>query len=157
MWIFITDLWGSLAGIKEKKGKILHCEYLYKTYQLRTIYLSSQVAIVWLLLYRCPWASLVPQLVKNLPATQQTWVQSPSWEDPLEKEMATHCSILAWEIPWTEELDRLQSMGSQWVRHNLATKPPLPQYMPLERWWKSSGIWPQNWQLWLYSPIKHNV
>ena len=44
------------------------------------------------------------------------------WEDPLEKEMATHSSILAWEIPWTEEPDGLQSMGSQRVRHNLATK-----------------------------------
>ena len=58
------------------------------------------------------WASLVAQLVKNLPAIQETWVQSLSWED-LEKEMATHSSILAWKIPWTEEADRLQSMGSQ--------------------------------------------
>ena len=47
------------------------------------------------------------QTVKNLPATQETQVQSPSWEDPLEKDMATHSSILAWAIPWTEELDRL--------------------------------------------------
>ena len=44
---------------------------------------------------------------------QETWVQSLGWEDPLEKEMATHSSILAWEIPWTEEPGRLQSMGSQ--------------------------------------------
>ena len=50
------------------------------------------------------------QAVKNLPAMQETWVQSLGWEDPLEKEMATHSSILAWEIPWTEELDGLQSM-----------------------------------------------
>ena len=52
------------------------------------------------------WAassSLVAQLVKNLPATQETWVQSLGWEDPLEKEKATHSSILAWRIPWTEE------------------------------------------------------
>ena len=47
------------------------------------------------------WASLVAQLVKNLPAMWETWVQSLSWEDPLEKEMATHSSILAWRIPWT--------------------------------------------------------
>ena len=49
------------------------------------------------------WASLVAQLVKNPPAMQEIWVQSLGWEDPLEKGMATHSSILAWEIPWTEE------------------------------------------------------
>ena len=56
------------------------------------------------------------QWVKNLPAmqeTQETWVQSQGREDPLEKRMATHSSILAWRIPWTEEPGRLQSMGSQ--------------------------------------------
>ena len=50
-------------------------------------------------------------LVKNLPAMQETWVQFLLWEDPLEKEMATHSSILAWIIPWTKEPDRLQSRG----------------------------------------------
>ena len=53
---------------------------------------------------------------------QETRVQSLSWEDPLEKEMATHCSILAEETPWTEEPGGLQSMGSQRVRHKLVTK-----------------------------------
>ena len=55
------------------------------------------------------------QTVKNLPAMQETWVQSLGQEDPLEKGMATHSSILVWRIPWTEEPDRLQSMGSQRV------------------------------------------
>ena len=55
------------------------------------------------------------QLVKNPPAMQETWVQSLGWEDPLEKEMATHSSILAWEIPWMEEPGGLQSTGSQRV------------------------------------------
>ena len=50
-------------------------------------------------------------MVKNLPAMQETWVQSLSWEDPLEKGMATHSSILAWEIPWTEKPGGLKSMG----------------------------------------------
>ena len=59
------------------------------------------------------WASLVAKLVRNLPAMQETQVQSPVWEHPLEKEMATRSSILAWEIPWTEEPGRLQSMGLQ--------------------------------------------
>ena len=57
------------------------------------------------------------QMVKSLPAVQETWVQSLGWEDPLEKEMATHSSILAWKIPWTEEPGR-QSMEFQRVRHD---------------------------------------
>ena len=58
-------------------------------------------------------ASLVAQLVKNLPAIQETPVRFLGQKDPLEKEMATHFRILAWRIPWTEEPGRLQSMGSQ--------------------------------------------
>ena len=58
-----------------------------------------------------PRASLIAQLVKNLPAVQETWVQSLSQEDPLEKEMVNYSSIFAWKIPWTEELGGLQSMG----------------------------------------------
>ena len=57
-------------------------------------------------------------MVKNLPAMQETWVHSLGGEDPLEKGMATHSSILAWRIPWTEELGRLQYRGSQRVRHD---------------------------------------
>ena len=68
------------------------------------------------------WASLVVQVVKNPPAMWETWVRSLGREDPLEKEMATHSSILAWKIPWTEEPGGLQSMGSQRVGHDLATK-----------------------------------
>ena len=60
----------------------------------------------------------VAQTVKNLPVIQETWVLSLGWEIPLEKGMAIHSSILAWRIPWTEEPDGLQSMGSQIVRHN---------------------------------------
>ena len=63
-------------------------------------------------------ASLVAQSVKNLPAVQETRVLSLGWEDPLEKEMATHSGILAWKISWREEPGGLQSMGSQGVRHN---------------------------------------
>ena len=62
--------------------------------------------------------SLVAQMVKRLLTMQDTWVQSLGWEDPLEKEMATHSSILAWKIPWTEEPGRLQSMESQKVGHD---------------------------------------
>ena len=60
-------------------------------------------------------------LPKRLPATRETQVPSLGWEDPLEKEMATRSSTLAWKIPWTEEPGRLQAMGSQRVGHNRAT------------------------------------
>ena len=63
------------------------------------------------------WASLLAQLVKNLPAKQETRVQTPGWKDLLEKEMATHSSTLAWRIPWTEELSRLHP----WVHKELDT------------------------------------
>ena len=62
--------------------------------------------------------SLVAQMARNLLAMQETWIQSLIWEDSLEKGMTTHSSILAWRIPWTEEPDELQSMGSQRVGHD---------------------------------------
>ena len=63
-------------------------------------------------------ASLVAQTVKDPPMMQETQVQSLGWEDPLEKGMATHSSVLAWRIPWIEESGGLQSMGSQRVKYN---------------------------------------
>ena len=57
-------------------------------------------------------------MVQKLPAMQETWVQSLGREDPLEKGIVTHSSILAWRIPWTEEPGRLESMGSQRIRHD---------------------------------------
>ena len=63
-------------------------------------------------------ASLVAQRLKRLLPMRETWVQSLGQDDPLEKEMATHSSILAWRIPWTEEPGRLQSVGSQTVGHD---------------------------------------
>ena len=63
-------------------------------------------------------ASLVAQWLKHLPGMRETWVRSLGREDPLEKEMATHSSTLAWRIPWTEEPGRLLSMGSQRVGHD---------------------------------------
>ena len=83
------------------------------------------------------WASLVAQLVKNLPAVRETWVQSLGWEDPLEKEVATHSSILACKIPWPEKPGGLQSMGLQRVGgHDFVTKhtrphTPYPSFFPL--------------------------
>ena len=64
------------------------------------------------------WASLVAQMVRNLPPMQENRVQSLGQEDSLEKEMATHYSTLAWKIPWTENPGRLQSVGSQRVGHD---------------------------------------
>ena len=64
------------------------------------------------------WTSLVAQTVKHLPTMWETQVRSLGQEDPLEKEMATHSSTLAWKIPWMEKPGRLQSMGSQRVGHD---------------------------------------
>ena len=66
-------------------------------------------------------ASLVAQMVKNLPAMQEIWVQSLGWKDALEKGMATHSSILTWKSPLIEEPGGLQSLGSKRVRHDQAT------------------------------------
>ena len=74
-------------------------------------------------------ASLVAQMLKNLSAVQKTWVWSLGWEDPLEEGMATHSSIFAWRIPWTEKPGGLQSMGLQrderdWATHIFTPAPP---------------------------------
>ena len=78
--------------------------YLFLYLQLLTRYLAH--------------TSLLAQIVKNLPAMQETWIWSLSWEDPLEKGTATHSSILAWRIPWTEEPGRLQFIESQRAGHD---------------------------------------
>ena len=81
-----------------------------------------------------PRASPVAQTVKNLPALWEKWVQPLGWEDPLQKGMATHFSILAWRIPRTEEPGNLQSMGSQRVRHDWVANPFISL---LEPWYFS--------------------
>ena len=86
--------------------------------------INSVLSIQWIKLKGClrnKGASLMAQQVKNPPTKQETQVWSLGQEDPLKWEMATHFSVLAWRIPWTEEPDRLQSMGLQRVRHNWAT------------------------------------
>ena len=75
--------------------------------------------------------SFVAQSVKNLPAVQETQISSLGWEDPLEKEMAIHSSILAWKISWIEEPGGLQSIGSQRVGHAWVTNTYLLIYMLL--------------------------
>ena len=82
-------------------------------------YKNMTLGIGWYILE----ASLVAQRIKRLPAMQETHVRSLGWENPLEKEMATHSSILAWRIQWIEELGRLQSTGSQRVGHDWVTSP----------------------------------
>ena len=79
--------------------------------------------------FQYSWASLVAQTVKNPPAMQGTWVRSLDWEEPLEKGMATHSSILAQRIPWTEQPGGLQFMGSKRVVHGRATKHGIDFYL----------------------------
>ena len=79
------------------------------------------------------------QMVKHLPTMWETQVGSLGWEDPLEKEMGTHSSTLAWKIPWTEEPDRLQSLGSPRVGHNRQTSLSLFTSLPLS-WMLAVGL-----------------
>ena len=99
----------------------IHCVcvyiYIYIYIYRYTTSLSISLSVEFRLLNE-HYASLVAQTVKRLPAMRETWVRSLGGEDPLEKEMATHSSILAWKIPWTEETGRLQSMRAQRVRHD---------------------------------------
>ena len=115
------------------------------------------------------------QMVKRLPAVRETQVRSLDWEDPLEKEMATHFSTLAWKIPQTEEPGRLQSMGSQRVGHDWATSLSLFMAVLLHRhyWlnhqllvisstsspslresWKVPTFWSHGWFPWQWSPSR---
>ena len=93
--------------IKEMNMSMIH---LYTNHQGKILKIDS--------ICGCHRAPLMVQMVRNLPATQETQVQSRGREDPLEKGMAAHFHILAWRIPWTEEPGELQFMGSQRVRHN---------------------------------------
>ena len=105
----------------------------------------------------CFQASLVVQTVKNQPAVQDTWVGSLGWEDPLEKGMAAHSSILAWEIPWTEAPGGLQLMGSQRVRQDWATFTHILCFyilsflgVRLREWLQSDGCWMADILCFLY-------
>ena len=84
----------------------------------RQTFVGRVMSLLFNMLSRLVLASLVAQMVKHLPTMQETWVQSLGQEDALEKEMATHSSILAWRIPWMEEPGGLQSTGSQRVEHD---------------------------------------
>ena len=86
---------------------------VYKVLLYRNVQIDGKFSIYW--------TSLVAQTVKHLPTMRETRVQSLVWEDLLEKEMATHSSILAWKIPWMEEPGRLQSLESPRVRHDSET------------------------------------
>ena len=116
---------------------ILSHIYIYIYVSISNIYtefsIYKYIFIYYLYVYVNIWASLVAQSVKNLPTVQETWVQSLSWADPLEKEMATHSTILAWKISWAEEPGGLQSMGSQGVGHDWVTNTYLLTYKYIDR------------------------
>ena len=112
----------SLSCFGERNGNPLQCSCLENARDGEAWWLSSmgshRVGHDWSDLAAA--AATVAKTVNN-PAVQETWVWSLSREDPLEQEIATHSSILAWRIPWTKELGRLQSMVWQRVRHDWAT------------------------------------
>ena len=113
----------------------------------------------WPLSFKWPWSQCyllleMVQMVKNLPAMRETQVWSLGWEDPPEKGMATHSSILAWRIPRTEGLGELQSIGSKRVRHNWATNTSSAYYQHLgivSMSFSSTILRPswRGWPLWL--------
>ena len=103
----------------------------YQFFSLRHVEQKLITALPWIWI----WASLVAQTVKPLPAMQETRIWSLVWEDPLEKEMATHSSTLAGKIPWTEETGRLQSMGLQRVRQDWVTSLSLVAQSERLQWW----------------------
>ena len=127
----MQETWVRSLGWEDptEKGKATHSSILawrspwtvYSPLGCKELDMTEQISLVWIYKYSHFGASLVAQKVKNLPATWETQVRFLGLEDPLEKEMATHSTTLAWKIPWTEEPGRLQSMGSKRVRHNWAT------------------------------------
>ena len=121
-------------GSQRKTRRVLHCEETsvlrkeeidHSTDWFQEVTLNESWIVFIGFSKKACRVSQVAQMVKYLPAKagdQETQVWSLGWEDPLEKEMATHSSILTWRIPWTEEPNGLQSMGSQRVRHSWTTK-----------------------------------
>ena len=94
---------------------------LHMTQSYSYLKMCSKSCTFFIYLFGKHWAPLVAQTVENLPAVQETWVQSLGQENPLEKAVVTHVSILVWRIPWTEEPGGLQSTGSQRLRHDRVT------------------------------------
>ena len=117
-------LWSSFFLFHTHKYTITHSRHK----QGRRKTFEPIIVVGW----RYEWGSLEVLMVKNLPAMLETWDQSLSWEDPLKQGMATHSSILAWKIPWTEEPGGLQSLGSQRARYDWVTNTDMLS---------STGIW----------------
>ena len=119
----------------ERAQPCQHPHFGYLSLQiLREYFCFSKSTGLWYFFLQHLWetntrVSLVAQTV-NLPAMREIWVQSLGWEDFLEKGMANHSSIFAWRIPWTEKPGRLQSMGSQRVRHDWATNAFMFTFKP---------------------------
>ena len=117
---FLTKMISKAFSISKAQGLLIDTEWNYTMCYPLNMCETTTFQLVLMKLCLC-MASLVAQTVKHLPAMQETWVQSLSWEDPLENKMATHDSILAWRILRTEELGGLQSMKSQRVGHDSAS------------------------------------
>ena len=113
-----------------------------------------EIVIIIIISFVLPYTQnvlfLVVQMVKDLPAMQETWVWSPGWVDPLEKGMATHSSILAWRIPQTEKPGGIQSMKSQRVGHDWMTNTHAHIQYNFLKVFKVSNLYAQlNWNVWI--------
>ena len=143
-WIFRVDflkiVWFDILAVQETLKSLL------QHHSLKALILWCSAFFMAQLSHPC--TSLVAQMVKHLPTMQDTWVQSLGQEDLLGKEMATHSSTLAWKIPWTEELGRLQSTGSHRVGHDwsdlaaAAAQCGRPGFNP----WVRKISWRRKWQ-----------
>ena len=131
----IVYLTGQLLQPNKTINISKNCLEMKVRYKLRNCYTSEP-------------SSLVAQMIKRLPTMWETQIQSLGREDLLEKEMATHSSILAWKIPWTEEPDRLQSIGSQSVGHDWLTSLSLSTYLKDSTTEKHSHCWQEKEWRW---------
>ena len=114
-WLMLEEV--RIARLPPECGWLLAEKWEDKDY----FWVLNMFILIWMVIEWVYTNTPVAQRLKCLPAMWEIWVRSLGWEDPLEKEMATHSSILAWRIPWTEEPGRLQSTGSQRVGHDWAT------------------------------------
>ena len=126
--------WGAQDIVQESSQKTVHTNIYsgFSFVELSIIFILSHIFKIKSQ-YVSFWASLMAQTIKHLSAMQETQIWSLGWEDSLEKEMATHSSILAWRIPWTEEPGRLQSIGLKRVRHDWVTN-YMYHFTPTLQW-----------------------
>ena len=147
----VIEIWGWIPAVLLAPTPLRLFPLLLSTW---LPFLPLKCLKTWDIFIYSVMASLVAQRLKCLPRMRETWVRSLGWEDPLEKEMASHSSTLAWRIPWREEPGRLQSMGSQRVGHDWVTSLLLSLSSSSTSFglrqmliWTEAQLWKWKWSL----------